>query len=108
MFADQIRDDLFAQNIEHRGIAKEAGDIDEQISGEVIELPFIAPQDIKVPLYVVGLDRGHRHAALDPASQRALLVEPEIMGCSFPEEIDDLGQPVRSGVPYRGEQLLHA
>ena len=95
-------DDLFSQDVEYRRIAKEAGDVDQQVRGEAVELFFIAPQDIEIPLDVVGLDRRHRHAALDPAPQRALLVEPEIMGCFFPEEIDDLGQPVRSGALFVG------
>src|SRR5581483_10746494 len=91
MVADQVGNDLFAQDIEYRRIAKEAGDVDEQIRGQPVELLFVVPQDIKIPLYIVGLDGRHRHAALDPAPQRALLVQPEIMRCFLPKEIDDLG-----------------
>ena len=91
MVADQIRDDFFAQNIEHRGISEEAGDVDEQIRGKAIELFFIASQNIEIPLHFISLDRRHRHAALDPSPQRALLVESEIVARFFPEEIDDLG-----------------
>jgi hypothetical protein len=45
-------------------------------------------------MQVTGLDRCHRHAPLDPAPQRALLVKPEIMGGLCAEKIDDFGQPV--------------
>ena len=48
----------------------------------------------QIPIHVIGLDRCHRHAPLDPPPQRARLVKPEIMGGLRAKKIDDLGQPV--------------
>ena len=56
------------------------------------------PQDFEIAIHVIGLDRGHRHAPLDPALQRARLVEPEIMGGLRAQKIDDLRQPILRGI----------
>ena len=92
--ADQVGNDLLRQKIEHLRIAEEAGDIDEQVLGKKVEFACVAAQHFEIPIHVIGLDRRHRHAALDPALQRARLVKPEIMGRLRAQKIDDLGQPV--------------
>ena len=91
---DQVGNDLLRQEIEHLRIAEEAGDIDEQVLGKQVELACVAPQQFEIPIHVIGLDRRHRHAPLDPALQRARLVEREIVGGLRAQKIDDLGQPI--------------
>ena len=61
----------------------------------------VAAQHVEIAIHVVGLDRRHRHAPLDPALQRALLVKREIMGGLRAQKIDDLGQPIRRRVLRR-------
>jgi hypothetical protein len=94
VLADQIGNDLCGEQIEHLRIAEEAGDVDEQVLGEKIEFAAVAPQDLQVLRHVVGLDRRHRHPPLDPALQRARLVQPEIIGGLGPQKIDDIQQNI--------------
>ena len=91
--ADQVGNDLCRQEIEHLRIAEEAGDIDEQVLGKKIELARVAPQHFEIAIHVIGFDRCHRHAPLDPALQRARLVKREIVGGLCAQKIDDRGQP---------------
>ena len=37
------------------------------------------PQNVEIPIHIIGLDRCHRHAPLDSALQRARLVKREIV-----------------------------
>ena len=78
--ADQFGNDLLRQEVENLRIAEETGDVDEQVLGEQVELVCVAPQHREIPIHVIGLDRCHRHAPLDPALQRTRLVQREIMG----------------------------
>ena len=64
----------------------------------------VAPQNVEIAVHVIGLDRGHRHAPLDPAPQRTLLVEREIVGGIGAQKIDDRGQPV----VFRSRDVLSA
>ena len=75
-------------------IAEEAGDVDQQIAREQIELGWVASQHLEITSHVAGLDRRHRHAPLYPALQGAGLVQREIMRGPGAEKVDDLGQPV--------------
>ena len=75
-------------------IAEETGDVDEQILGQQVELAGSSRRMFEIAVHVVGLDRRHRHAPLDPALQRALLVEREIMRRLRAQQLDDLRQPV--------------
>ncbi len=92
--ADQVGNDLLRQEIEHLRIAEEAGDVDEQVLGKKVEFAGVAAQHFEIPIHVIGLDRRHRHAPLDPALQRARLVKREIVGGLRAQKIDDLGQPI--------------
>ena len=92
--AHQVGNDLLRQEIEHLRVAEEAGDVDEQVLGEKVELAGVAAQHVEIAVHVVGLDRRHRHAPLDAALQRAGLVEREIMRGLGAQQIDDLGQPI--------------
>jgi hypothetical protein len=91
--ADQVGNDLLRQEIEHLRVPEEAGDVDQQVPGQEVELAGIASQDLEIPARVGGPGRRHRHAPLDPALQRPRLVQREIMGGPGPQKLDDLGQP---------------
>ena len=69
--ADQFWNDLLREKIEDLLIAKEAGDIDEEIFDEAIQLGCVAAQGLEVAIHFIGLDRRHRHAPFDPASECA-------------------------------------
>jgi hypothetical protein len=99
MAADQVGNDLLRQEIEHLRIAEEAGDVDQQVLGKQVELAWVAAQHFEIAIHVVGLDRRHRHAPLDPALQRARLVKREIMRGLRAQKIDDLGQPILALYP---------
>ena len=73
----EIRYHLLRQQLESLRVAEEAGDVDQQILGEEIELAGILPQQIEIATNIV--DAGQRHAPLDPAHQRARLVECKIV-----------------------------
>ena len=63
----QIGNDLIRQHFEHGGVAKEVGDVDQQVLGEDVELGRVVPQHVKVAACAGGRDRRHRHAPFDPA-----------------------------------------
>ena len=72
-------------------IAEEAGDVDEQVLGQQVELARIAPQDPDIPIH--RRDPGQRHAPPDAPLKGARLVEPEIVGGFRAQKVDDLLQP---------------
>ena len=61
--------------------------------------PVSLRSSFEISIHVIGLDRCHRHAPLDPAPQRARLVKREIVGGLRAQKIDDLGQPVLCARP---------
>ena len=73
-----------------------------------IELVCVAPQHLEIPIHVIGLDRCHRHAPLDPALQCSRLVKREIVGGLRAQKIDDLGQPRRATASCRTQTALRA
>ena len=73
----EFRNDRLRQQIEGGRIAEEVRDVDEEILGEQLALTGILTQDLQIAR--AALEARHRHASLDPALQRALLVEREIM-----------------------------
>ena len=95
---DEIGNDRLGQEIECLSVAEEARDIDEQVAGEKVEFVCVAAQGLEITLHAVALDRGHRHAPLDPALQRPRLVQPEIVPRRRVQEFDDLGQPLRCAI----------
>ena len=97
--ADEIGDHLLRQQLEGLRVAEEAGDVDQQVLGEKIELTRILPQHVEIPTDVI--DSGQRHAPLDPAQQCARLVEREIVRGLRAQKIDDLGQPIRGMIVGR-------
>ena len=74
---DEIGNHLLRQQLEGLRVAEEAGDVDQQVLGEELELTWILPQHVEIPTAVI--DTGQRHAPLDPAQQCARLVEREIV-----------------------------
>ncbi len=80
------------------GVAEKTGDVDQQILGQKIELVGIVAQHLQIKLHVVGFER---HPAFDPALQRALLVQSEIVRRPCAQQVDDLRQPVPRRFPSR-------
>ena len=93
MPADEIGDHLLRQQLEGLRVAEEAGDVDQQILGEELELSRILPQQVEIPATVV--DAGQRHAPLDPAQQCARLIERKIVRGLSAQKIEDFGQLIR-------------
>ena len=77
VLADEFRNHGLHQQIKGGRIAEEMRDIDEEILGQHIALTGILAQDLQIA--PTALEPRHRHASLDPALERALLVEREIM-----------------------------
>ena len=73
----EVRNDFLRQQIKGGRIAEEVRDVDEEVLGEQLALAGILTQDLQIARAAV--EARHRHAPLDPALQRALLVEREIM-----------------------------
>ena len=73
--------------------AEEAGDVDQQVLGEELELTWILPQPVEIPTTVIGT--GQRHAPLDPPQQCARLVKREIVRGFRAQKIDDLGEEIQ-------------
>ena len=92
---DEIGNDVLRQEVESLSIAKEVGDIDQQVAGEKIAFAGVAVENLQVALHAIGFDRGHGHAPLDPALQGAGLVQPEIVPGLHPQKVDDARQPLR-------------
>ena len=84
------------QQIEGGRIAEEVRDVDEEVLGEQLALAGILTQDLQIAR--AALDARHRHASLDPALQRALLVEREIMRGLRGQEINDACERFLDGV----------
>ena len=101
MTADQVGNDVLAEELEHPGIAKEVRDVDEQVFGEHIQLGGVAAQKRQIQLHTAGFDRRKRHAPFDPALQRALFVKREIVRRLGAQEFDDLGEPIARSVRMR-------
>jgi hypothetical protein len=93
--ADQVGNDRLGQQVEDRRIAEEAGDVDQQVLGEKLQLVAVVLQGLQIAADVVGPDIGHRHAALDPSPKRAAFVEAEIVHSSGAQKLNDGRQPVR-------------
>ena len=90
MIAHEVGNDVLLQEIKYRRVTKETRDVDQQIPGELIAFVGVAKQEIQI--LARGLDRRHRHAPLDAAFERAMLVMGEIVNRLRPQEIDDLRQ----------------
>ena len=69
----ELRNDLLPQQLKGDRIAEEVRDVDEEVLGKEFALAGILTQDLQIAIAV--LDARHGHASLDPALQRALLVE---------------------------------
>ena len=92
VIAHEVGNNALGQKIENGGIAKEARDIDQQIPGELIAFVGVAKQEIEIP--GGGLDRRHRHPALDAPLERAVLVKRKVVNRLRAQEIDDLRQQI--------------
>ncbi len=85
---DQAGNDLARQRFHRLGIAEEGGDADQQILEQQLGLFRAAPQAPQVIL--MAADVVEAHAPFDPADQRALLVEAEVVAGARPQKTDDL------------------
>ncbi len=92
----------FTKNSNALEFAEEAGDVDQQVLGEKLELTWILPQPVEIPTTVIGT--GQRHAPLDPPQQCAWLVKREIVRGLGMQKIDNLSQPIW-GMTVRRQSL---
>ena len=83
---------LLARNSKTAGVAKKAGDVDQQIPGELIALVRVPTQEIEI--LGGGLDPRHRHPPLDAPLERAVLVEREVMNRHRAQDGDHVRQKV--------------
>ena len=90
---------VLPQQIKGGRIAEEVRDVDEEVLGKQLALAGILTQDLQIAR--AALDARHRHASLDPALQRALLVEREIMRGLRGQQIDDACERFLDGVGDR-------
>lgn len=95
MLPDEIGNDRCRKALEHASVAEKARDVDEKVLGQVVEFSRVAAQRFQVSPHVAALDREQPYPPLDPAPQRPLLVEREIVGRSGSEELDDSGEAIR-------------
>ncbi len=103
---DQIGNDLIRQDVEHLRVAEEAGDMNQQILGQKLELAGITSQKLDVAIHATCPDRHHRHASLDAPLQCAGFVEPEVVAGLRSQQVYDLMQPTRFRVVFRQAVLL--
>ena len=92
VIAHEFGNDALLQKVKYRRVTKEARDIDQQVPGELVAFVGVAKQEIEI--VARGLDRRHRHPALDAAFERAMLVKREIVNRFCAQEIDDLRQQI--------------
>ena len=87
--AHQIGNNFLRQQLEGFRVAKEPGDVDQQILGEEIDLTRILTENFEIPV-AIG-NASHRHAALDPTLQRPRLVESKVVRRPNAQQVDDRG-----------------
>ncbi len=92
MVAHKVGNNALGKKIEYRRVTKKAGDIDQQIPGELIALVRVPTQEIEI--LGGSLDPRQRHPPLDAPLQRTMLVKREVMNCFRPQESDDVRQQV--------------
>ena len=86
----QVWDGGARQCFEHRRVAEEAGDVDQQVSRQCIQLGAVGLQHGMVAGHVVGPDARKRHAPADAAAQGAGLVEREGVPGLGLQEVEDV------------------
>ncbi len=84
----QLRNDLLLQTFEGLGVAEEPRDVDQQIVGETLEFRRVLSETLEIAAALLDTVQGH--APLDPALQRAVLVQGEIVRRSLAEQFDNL------------------
>ena len=97
LVGEQRRNDLAPQEIEGFGVAKEAGDVDQEIAEKKLRFVRLAAQLREIVLARRGTD--HLHAALDAAKHGRALVLAEIVAeshaqfaANLEQEIGDVGK----------------
>src|SRR6185312_6277100 len=90
--AHEAGNDLLREEFKNLGIAEEAGDIDEQVLGEKLDLSRVLLKSLEI-MAAVG-DGGYRHAPLDAALQRAEPVGGEVVWGLSAQKSDDIGKSV--------------
>ena len=93
---DELRNDLLPQQIKGGRIAEEVRNVDEEVLRKQFALAGIPTEDLQIAF--AAADARHRHASLDPALQRALLVEGEIMRGFRRQNINDARERFLDGV----------
>ncbi len=92
---DEPREHLGPERLERLRIPEEAGDVDEQLLEQELHLGGMLLQVAAVEFR--GRDVVLRHAALDPADDRALLVLGEVVAGPRAEDGQDLAQAAGHG-----------
>ncbi len=90
-FADELGEHLTLQRLEDRRVAEEAGDADENVGVEVLDLSRIFSNDLQIVAKIIHLVQ--RHAPPDPTLDGARFVvrQIEIMpGAEKREELTEV------------------
>jgi hypothetical protein len=96
-----LRKNLVSQRTKNVGIPKEAGDLNQQIPIEGVQLFAVAQEDLQVLAQPFDFLQGH--AAGDAPADGGLLVEREVHSRRFSEQLED-SDPIL--VPCRNERVL--
>ena len=86
---EQIGDDAAFQQFEHRRIAKEAGDVDQQVFGQRAAFVVVAGQLVTIARQCARRQSAQAHAAVNAPFQRAALVGAEILPGLVMQQRDD-------------------
>ena len=92
MVAHKVGNDALGQKFEYRRVTKKAGDIDQQIPGELIALVRVLAQEIEI--LGGSLDSRQRHPPLDTPLERTVLVKREVMNRHRAQDSDNIRQEV--------------
>ena len=94
---DDGRDHLRGENLERRRLAKEPGDADQEVAGQLFHLARRGPQHLDVVGHPFQV--GQTHAALDSTGESVALVAPEVLARMRPQHGQDrvhlIGDSVR-------------
>ena len=89
MGGDDVRKGAQRQGLEDLRVAEEGGDVDQQVRGQVVKFRIVRGQAREIRGGLGDLQARQPDAPLDPATDRARLVEAEIHVCPVPDQIED-------------------
>ena len=98
MGRDQLRDGVGCQRVEYARIAEEAGNVDQQVARQCLQLGLVDPEDGDVARKILRLQPGQSEPPADTALQGARLVEAEIVCRRRPQHLDDGRQAILEGI----------